>query len=302
MAKPEASALMEADDAQAQVDVADDATDIASDTTSLMSDVLKYRHENGRTYHGYKDGTYVLPNDPTEQQRLDLQHNLLILTFGGKLFNAPLPRTPSHVLDAGCGSGIWSIDFADEHPESKASITGIDLSPTQPAFVPPNVTFYVDDLEDTWNFSHKFDFIFSRFMTGSILDWPQYFKQCYDALEPGGWLEVQDILYPMESDDGTLTPDSPLRKWSELLLEGFTGIGRPLNTAFQYKDQLLEAGFVEIGEIKAKWPSNGWPRDPILKQIGEFEGANGRTISICISNLWLSVACFRVSGSFQRGY
>ncbi len=28
----------------------------ASDTTSLMSSVLKYRHENGRTYHAYKDG------------------------------------------------------------------------------------------------------------------------------------------------------------------------------------------------------------------------------------------------------
>jgi hypothetical protein len=46
--------------------------------------------------------------------------------------------------------------------------------------VPPNVHFYVGDLEDEWTFNTKFDFIFSRFMTGSIRDFPRYFKQCYE--------------------------------------------------------------------------------------------------------------------------
>jgi hypothetical protein len=32
----------------------------ASDTTSLSSSVSKYRFENGRRYHGYKDGSYLL--------------------------------------------------------------------------------------------------------------------------------------------------------------------------------------------------------------------------------------------------
>lgn len=46
--------------------------------------------------------------------------------------------------------------------------------------VPPNASFYVDDLEDEWTFSAKFDFIFSRFMTGSIRDWKKYIGQCYE--------------------------------------------------------------------------------------------------------------------------
>lgn len=46
--------------------------------------------------------------------------------------------------------------------------------------VPPNAAFFIDDLEDHWNFSEPFDFIFSRFMTGSIKDFPRYFKQCYE--------------------------------------------------------------------------------------------------------------------------
>jgi hypothetical protein len=46
--------------------------------------------------------------------------------------------------------------------------------------VPPNVNFYIDDLEDEWTYSSKFDFIFSRFMTGSIKDWKKYLAQCFE--------------------------------------------------------------------------------------------------------------------------
>jgi len=42
---------------------------------------------------------------------------------------------------------------------------------------PPNATFYVDDVEDPWTYSEKFDFIYARMMTGSIADWPKFFKQ-----------------------------------------------------------------------------------------------------------------------------
>ncbi|KAL6408483.1 methyltransferase [Ilyonectria robusta] len=246
--------------------------DNASDTASLSSSIMAYRQENGRTYHAYKDGVYVLPNDETENERLDLQHNLLLLTFGG-LHCATLDKPPRRVLDAGCGTGIWSIDFADEHPECQ--VTGIDLSPIQPPFVPPNVSFFVDDLEDEWNFSSKFDFIFSRFMTGSIRNWPKYLKQCYDSLEPGGTLELMDIIYPLESDDGTLKEEHPSYKWSVLLQEGFAGGGHPLNTALSYKDWLPEAGFVDVVEVKEKWPLNTWAKDPKYKQIGQWTHENG---------------------------
>lgn len=36
----------------------------------------------------------------------------------------------------------FEVDFADEHPESQ--VTGVDLSPIQPKFVPPN--WYVSAL------------------------------------------------------------------------------------------------------------------------------------------------------------
>lgn len=49
---------------------------------------------------------------------------------GGKLLSAPLAVKAPRVLDIGCGSGIWAIQMADEHPE--ASIVGMDVSPIQP--------------------------------------------------------------------------------------------------------------------------------------------------------------------------
>lgn len=41
----------------------------------------------------------------------DLQHYLFQMTWDGKLHNVPLHKEPKRVLDVGCGTGIWSIEF-----------------------------------------------------------------------------------------------------------------------------------------------------------------------------------------------
>ncbi|PCD25240.1 hypothetical protein AU210_014348 [Fusarium oxysporum f. sp. radicis-cucumerinum] len=246
--------------------------DTGSDTTSLRSSILRYREENGRTYHAYKDGAYALPNDEIENERLDLQHHLFLLTFDERLHAAPLPKTLNRAFDAGCGTGIWAIEFADEHPECE--VIGVDLSPIQPSVIPPNASFYVDDLEEPWDYSNKFDFVFARFLTGSILDWPKFFSESYKNLNPGGRIEMIDIIYPLLSDDDTLTKDSALSKWSELLHDIFTKNGRPMDSALKYKDQLEAAGFVDVNIVKRKWPLNRWPKDPKHKQIGTWAQQN----------------------------
>jgi methylase of polypeptide subunit release factors len=64
--------------------------------------------------------------------RSDLQHNLFLLTFGDKLGLAP-PNDPGakvgRVLDVGTGTGIWAIDYADEHPE--AEVVLLPANPTR---------------------------------------------------------------------------------------------------------------------------------------------------------------------------
>jgi SAM-dependent methyltransferase len=173
-------AVLEPEDREYENDSALGDNDAAGSTLSIGSSISKYRVENGRTYHAYKDGKYVGPNDKLEQDRLDLQHHLFNLTFDGKLFTCPVAQKKQihHVLDVGTGTGIWAIDFADEHPE--AQVLGVDLSPIQPLFVPPNVKFEVDDVEEPWTFAQNFDFIYSRILTGSFKDWPRFFEQSFE--------------------------------------------------------------------------------------------------------------------------
>jgi len=44
--------------------------------------------------------------------------------------------------------GRRCIEMADEYPS--AQVLGIDLSPEQPTWVPPNCKFEVDDFELEW--------------------------------------------------------------------------------------------------------------------------------------------------------
>lgn len=244
--------------------------DNLSDRDSIASSILQYRHENGRTYHAYNDGKYILPNDDMEQDRLDLQHHIFLLTFDNQLYLSPAGRDGHalhNVLDIGTGTGIWANDLADEFPS--AAILGVDLSPIQNPYVPPNVTFQVCDIEEPWGFAVKFDFIYCRMMTAALADWPNFFQQAYNCLTPGGWIELADIC-SIRCDDGSLKEDSAIQKWQDLLHEGAKLMGRPFNCAKSYREQLEARGFVNIREVVFKWPQNKWPKSRKYKEIGTY--------------------------------
>ncbi|KAI3556244.1 hypothetical protein CABS02_03527 [Colletotrichum abscissum] len=257
--------------------------DAASSSISLRESIFQYRNENGRTYHHYKDGAYIFPNDDKELERLDLTHSMWLLVTDNKLGVAPPCQpgsTVGRVLDIGTGTGIWALDFGDEHPEAERGIRqviAVDLSPTMPTYVPPNVRFQVTDAEDPWTYSRPFQYIHSRVITSGISDWQKYLKNCYDFLEPGGWVEVQEIdLYPA-SDDGTLRPDSALQTWANLLAEASVILGRPFPDVASLKQVMMEAGFVDVQMTRTKWPINPWPRDYKWKEIGIWNSENLRT-------------------------
>ncbi|KAF5648933.1 methyltransferase [Fusarium sp. NRRL 52700] len=112
----------------------------------------------------------------------------------------------SRVLDMRTGTGSWAIDYADANPQ----VIGVDLSPIQTALVPPNVSFEINGLEKEWTWTQKFDFIVTRMMLGCFTDFPKIIIVAFDNLEPGGYLELQDMSLPARSDDGTFHPESYL--------------------------------------------------------------------------------------------
>ncbi|KAG5802858.1 hypothetical protein H9Q74_012761 [Fusarium xylarioides] len=186
--------------------------DTESSTASMTSSILNYRTIKGRTYH-------------SERGNAEYCHHFLVLTLDGKLHLAPLKDDIKTVLDVGTGTGIWAIDFADEHPQ--AEVIGTDISPIQPSWVPPNVKFEIEDCTQPWTFSpDSFDFIYMRYLYGSISDWSALFQEAFRSCKPGGWVESFEASAMLESDDDTVKEGSAMSEWGKFFIEGGKRLGR----------------------------------------------------------------------------
>lgn len=231
-------------------------------------------------------------SDSKQLDRNDLQHCKLTLLLENKLFIAPIGDNPQNILDLGTGSGIWAMDVADTYPS--ASVLGVDLAPTQPSMVPPNVHFEVtsspfspssikpgqkltqahqiDDIEKDWLYPRDhFDFIHGRELIMAIRDWPRLVRQAYNHLRPGGYLQLCGSYPAFQSDDGTLPEDSAYIAMGQIFFDMSEKVGASGREPRNWKQYLEEAGYEDVVERVYKVPTNPWPKDPRLKKVGAFE-------------------------------
>ncbi|CAG8561950.1 8128_t:CDS:2 [Paraglomus occultum] len=158
----------------------------------------KFKVIDGRRYQQLDDSNYVLPNDSGEEERLDMQHILFDHFFDGN-FSAPvdqLLRSGARVLDACCGSGVWSIDLAKRYPNSY--FIGVDIAPVVLADEKPsNLEFVEYNVLDGLPFnSNTFDYVFARATLAvyTRAQWtelaiPEYAR----VTKPGGWVELMEF-------------------------------------------------------------------------------------------------------------
>ncbi|KAI1647030.1 S-adenosyl-L-methionine-dependent methyltransferase [Daldinia loculata] len=266
--------------------------DAASSTASLTASILEYRTVHGRTYHSERGNALSWgPNDAIHDESMDIFHHIATIMLDGKILAAPLSDDVQKVLDVGCGTGIWAIDFADQYPN--AEVIGVDVSPQQPQWIPPNLRFEVDDVTQPWTYEpDSFDYIHIRWLVGAIPDWYALFREAYQALKPGGYLESQESSCMITSDDGTVKDGSPLDQWSKVFSEAGKKTGRTFNVIEDdlQRKAMEAAGFEITYETDIKTALSGWPRDEKLRQIGLYTGlAVGQDIEGFLTFLWTMV-------------
>ena len=243
-----------------------------SSTASLSDSIFDYRSIHGRTFQTSKTTEYWGPNDERQNNGLDIAHHFMLMLKDDRLFEAPI-RHPRRVLDVGTGTGIWAIDMADAYPA--AHVIGTDISPIQPSWVPPNCVFHIDDAQLPWTYApESFDLVHMRALYGSISDWGGLYRQAYQALEPGGWLEDTEINIHLYSDIAAVRDDPGhiFKRWAHVFWEGGDRINKTLRIANDgaMRKLIAAAGFINVAERTYQVPIGTWSSDARMKQIGAY--------------------------------
>ncbi|KAJ9413802.1 S-adenosyl-L-methionine-dependent methyltransferase [Fusarium oxysporum] len=236
-------------------------------TTSVNTVAENFQQLFGRQYHNEDIGYHWEPNDETRQQMWDGFHHIYSDLLEG-LNKATIPcGSPVLLLTS---SGIWAIDFADEHPD--ADVIGIDISPIMPNWVPPNLKFQIDDCGREWTFKESsFDYIHARDLNGSV-NWREFTKEVFRALAPGGVAEFHEGPIEFRSRKVTLAKESYMNRWGGFFRAAREKRRRPFLVANNetLQQEMAAAGFKDITAYEYEIPIGPWPESEEGKRLGKF--------------------------------
>ncbi|KUJ06271.1 UMTA methyltransferase [Mollisia scopiformis] len=248
----------------------DDKTWVASaDGTQVALDnvYLETEEHNHRLYQSYalENLAYLAPMDEDEIERLNISHNVLSRVFDGRLIFPPISR-PRRILDCGYGTGAWAGEVAERFP--RCEVLGVDINPSmQQEEVPDNLYLQVDDLNRRFTFpAHNFDLVNSQMMASSIHAnrWPQYLRDMFRVTRPGGWCQMVEMYFQVQSDNGSLTDDHALRQWSTRYAESMEGL-KDLRVPLRLSNMMRDAGFVDVEARMIQLPTCGWSNEADMR-------------------------------------
>lgn len=169
--------------------------------------------------------------------------------------------------------------FADKN--ESCNVLGIDICPMQPTEVHPSVCFALDNFDSPQyeETEHRYHYIHGRCLGGCVTDWPRLLSMAFRyglgtsdqiyadiarAIRPGGCIELAQDDIKLTSAEGELDP--MLSWWVQMMICAGTKSGKTFDICGKLKYWLLEAGFINVEEIRVPVPVDYTPDDP--KQLG----------------------------------
>ncbi|CAI7598057.1 unnamed protein product [Penicillium viridicatum] len=247
-----------------------------SQTIELDREYLNTITVQGREYQKYSidHRTYFGPVDEEEAQQLEDQQQLFHRIFDNRLIFPPIYRL-KRVLDCGHGSASWAVEVAEQNPDCE--VIGVDIAPhMSPDDMPDNLWLQVDDLNRRFTFpANHFDLVHSRLLATGInrSRWPSYLRDIVRVLKPGGWVQMVEIYFNVQSDNGSITDEHALRRWSTQYLRALED-RKDLRIGSKLRTLMTEAGFVEVDTKMIPLPLSAWSTDRRMRDIGRHSCAN----------------------------
>lgn len=108
----------------------------------------------------------------------------------------------------------------------------------------------------------------------------------FSNVNPGGWVEIQDMDGLYYSDDGTYTDDHATRQWNRQYIDACEAMGRTARPGPQLEGWVRDAGFQNVTHQRFKVPIGPWAKDEYYADVGMLnlvqllEGLEGFTLKI----------------------
>ncbi|KAJ5407866.1 hypothetical protein N7509_001749 [Penicillium cosmopolitanum] len=207
-------------------------------------------------------------------QRLDEEQRVFQRIFDDRLIFPPI-RRPQRVLDCGHGSASWAVEVAEQYPDCQ--VIGVDIAPhMSPDDVPENLWLQVDNLNRNFTFpANHFDLVQSRLLATGIHHsrWPTYVRDIVRVLKPGGWVQMIEIYFNVQSDNGSITDEHALRRWSTQYMRAQED-RKDLRIGTRLRSMLTSAGLTEVDTKMIPLPLSAWGNDQRTRDIGQANSGN----------------------------
>jgi hypothetical protein len=115
--------------------------------------------------------------------------------------------------------------------------------------------------------------------------------KAYNALKPGGYLEMVESVFPMHCHDDTLE-GTALETWSKACVEAGKVAGREWTNGVHYRRWLEEVGFEVVKEKRFELATSPWPKGRKQKELAMWwqadmlEACGGSLPFICKNLGW----------------